>query len=119
MRGFLFWTMALAVLLTGCGIGGVWLDPSNAPSRPPDPFLNHWIKEGITKESRRGDSWACGAAPTVFAAEYARPPEEQLNGKVGKKWHDALEQFSKQWISCMKSKGYVYLENCDARCLYP
>ena len=116
MRGFVFGAVAPLVLLTGCfGIGGYWVPP---PS-PPDPFLSHWIKEDMTRESRRNDSWACGAAPTAFAADYARPPEDQLNGKVGREWHDALELFSKQWISCMKSKGYVHLDKCDARCLYP
>jgi hypothetical protein len=119
MRFLMFGVITLLVLLTGCGIGGVWLDPSNAPSRPSPPFLSHWIKEDMTRESRRNDSWACGAGPTAFAANYARPPEEQLKGKVGSEWHETSERFLGQWVDCMKSKGYSPLEKCDARCLYP
>jgi hypothetical protein len=119
MRGFVFGAIAPLVLFAGCGIGGVWLEPGNAPSRSSPPFLAHWIKDDMTRESRRNDSWECGSGPTAFAADYARPPEEQLNGKLGREWHDTLERFTKQWVVCMKSKGYVPLEKCDARCLYP
>jgi hypothetical protein len=113
MRGFVFWAIAPLVLLAGCGIGGVWLDPSNAPSRPPDPFLSHWIKEDMTRESRRNDSWACGALPTTYAADHAMVTEGANQGG------ETDLRLSKQWVACMKSKGYVHLEKCDARCLYP
>jgi hypothetical protein len=120
MRGFVFGAIALLVLLTGCGIGGVWLDPSNAASRPPDPFLSHWIKEGMTRENRRNDSWACGAAPTVYAADYAVFSREQYSGaKSVKEDSEIGERLRKQWMVCMESKGYVYLYKCDARCLHP
>jgi hypothetical protein len=120
MRGFVFVVVAPLALLTGCGIGGVWLDPGNAPSRSPDPFLSHWIKDGITRESRRNDSWACGAAPTVYAADYAVFSREQFSSaKSVKEDSEIAERLRKQWMACMESKGYVYFYKCDARCLYP
>ena len=28
-------------------------------------------------------------------------------------------RLTKQWEACMRAKGYVYLYQCDERCLYP
>lgn len=110
MRGFVFGAVAPLVLLTGCfGIGGYWVPP---PS-PPDPFLSHWIKNDMTKESRRNDSWACGALPTTYAADHAMVTEGANQGG------EIDLHLSRQWVVCMKAKGYVHLEKCDARCLYP
>ena len=109
----MFGVIVPLVLLTGCGIGGVWLDPGNAPSRLSFPFLSHWIKEDMTRESRRGDSWACGALPTIYAADHGMVTEGRDQGS------ETDIRLSKQWVLCMKSKGYIYLEKCAAHCLYP
>ena len=110
MRGFVFGAIAPLVLLTGCfGIGGYWVPPRS----PADPFLSHWIKEGMTRESRRNDSWACGALPTTYAADHGMVTEGRNQGS------ELDIQLSKQWVACVKSKGYVPLDQCDARCLYP
>lgn len=120
MRVLMFGVIASLVLLTGCGIGGVWLDPSNAPSRPSPPFLSHWIKEDMTRESRRNDSWECGAAPTAYAADHVVFSQEQYDGMKSEVERSEMRQrLSRQWVMCIRSKSYVYLENCDARCLYP
>lgn len=110
MRGFTFWTAASVLLLAGCfGIGGYWVPPVS----PTDPFLSHWIKNDMTKNSRRSDSWACGALPTIYAADHAMVTEGENQGK------EIDRILSKQWVTCMKNKGYVHIEKCDARCLYP
>ena len=112
MRGTLLGAMASLLLLTGCfGIGGHWFVPPHSPPGP--PFLAHWIKEDMTRESRRNDSWACGALPTTYAADHAMVTEGKYQGG------EMDLRLSKQWVACMKSKGYVHLEKCDARCLYP
>lgn len=55
--------LALTLSLMGCaGIGGIWLDPSNAPLSPSYPYGARWVKEGMTRESRRVDWMACGGA---------------------------------------------------------
>ena len=120
MRRILLATMASVSLLTGCfGIGGHWLVPPSSPAGP--PFLAHWIKDDMTKESRRNDSWECGAAPTVYAADHVVFSKERFNEfkSSTEDWNQTERRLSKQWRTCMQSKSYVHLENCDARCLYP
>jgi hypothetical protein len=86
------------------------------------PYGAHWIKEGMTREQRRQDSWACGAYNNVYSADHvvfskeqrsaARLPSDQNDyGPDGR--------LTKQWVACMRSKDYVYLHQCDASCLYP
>ncbi|MDO9281890.1 MAG: hypothetical protein Q7T88_05870 [Methylotenera sp.] len=89
-----------------------------APLTPSQPYGAHFIKEGMTKESRRVDIVACGAygnesvnfSPSQIQA--AKHPNDPNDFK-------AEERLNKQWSSCMRAKGYVYLEYCDARCQYP
>lgn len=53
--------LVLTLHLMGCaGIGGIWLDPSNAPLSPSYPYGARWVKEEMTRESRRADWMACG-----------------------------------------------------------
>ena len=110
-----------SVWLTGCGIGGFWMNGNPNPT-PIKPYGAHWVKEGMTRESRRGDSWACGAAKTIHAADHVVFTHEEITyAKLPEDLNDILanSRLTKKWISCMQSKGYTYLEQCDARCLYP
>jgi hypothetical protein len=72
----------------------------------------------MTKESRRADIAACGAKGNESVnflpheIQAAKQPEDINDFK-------AKERLNKQWVSCMRSKGYVYLEYCDTRCQYP
>lgn len=84
----------------------------------PKPYGAHFIKEGMTKESRLDDTVACGSGRTEYvlfsddkiqAAKHPNDPNNSL----------AKGRLSNQWASCMRAKGYVYLEYCDARCQYP
>ena len=94
----------------------------NPNPTPIKPYGAHWVKEGMTRESRRGDSWACGAAKTIHAADHVVFTHEEITyAKLPEDLNDILanSRLTKKWISCMQSKGYTYLEQCDARCLYP
>ena len=85
---------------------------------PSQPFGAHFIKDGMTTESRRMDIAACGAKGNesvnflpdqIQAAKQPDDPNDiRAEGRV-----------YKVWASCMRGKGYVYLDPCDARCLYP
>lgn len=122
---FILVSSSLIFLLTGCFVselGSMSGKERIEYLKSIKPYGAHWIKEGMTRESRRADSWSCGAANTVIAADgvifsaekraAARLPSDQNDyGPDGR--------LTKEWIGCMQSKGYVYLENCDARCLYP
>lgn len=88
----------------------------------PKPYGAHWVKEGMTRESRRDDSWGCGAARTEHAATKPVFPEDQLKAaKLPTDLNDILadSRLTKSWANCMQSKGYVYIDFCDERCLYP
>ena len=122
--------MIVVILFTGCTIGNGHICGPQTPTAycnkeayeklmHPKPYGVHWIKEGMTTEVRRQDSWACGSANTVHAADHvvfskekkaaARLPSDQDDyGPDGR--------LTKQWEACMRSKGYVYLHQCDARC---
>ncbi len=85
---------------------------------PSQPFGAHFIKDGMTKESRLDDTVACGSGRT----EYVLFSDEEI--KAAKQPEDpndirAYLRLRDQWASCMRDKGYVYLEYCDARCQYP
>jgi hypothetical protein len=88
----------------------------------PKPYGAHWVKEGMTRESRREDSWACGAARTVVGAEHPVFPSDQLRAaKLPTDLNNILahSRLTKVWAACMQSKGYVYQNPCDERCLHP
>lgn len=89
-----------------------------APLGPSQPYGAHWIKEGMSKESRREDIAACGAKGNESVNF---PPHEIQAAKQPEDPNDikAMGRVTKKWAECMRSKGYVYLEYCDARCQYP
>jgi hypothetical protein len=109
------------LVLNGCGIGGMWMN-GNPHMEPIQPYGSHWIKERMTKEQRRADSWSCGAASTVHAADHVVFTKEQRDAVrlfTDKDNYGPDERLLNQWRICMQSKGYVYIDKCDARCLYP
>ena len=118
---FLICTGLLCVTLSGCGIGGYWMN-GNPNIGPSYPYGAHWIKEGMTREQRRQDSWACGAYNNVYSADnVVFSKEQRSSARLPSDQNDYGPdgRLTKQWIACMRSKDYVYLDQCDARCLYP
>lgn len=114
-----FW-IVLLLPLAGCFFTQ---DRLGGPDPNLKPYGAHWIKDGMTRESRRNDSWTCGAANTVIAADSVVFSKEQIAAAKLPSDKDEFfgsnERLTKQWGICMKSKGYTYLDQCDARCLYP
>lgn len=116
-------------LLTACTLGNGRICGPQTPAahcdkvayerlKYPKPFGAHFIKEGMTKESRLDDTVACGSGRTEYVLfsdekiQAAKQPEDINDFK-------AKERLNKHWVNCMRAKGYVYLEYCDTRCLYP
>lgn len=71
------------------------------------PYGAHWVKEGMTKESRLDDIAACGSART----EYVGFSKEKI--KAEKRPEDpndiaAYLRLRAVWAECMESKGYRY-----------
>lgn len=113
-----------SILLSGCGVGGFWMNGNPSVGQNLKPYGAHWVRDGMTKDSRRLDLIACGS-PSGEEIEFSQDqinreknPNEpndiaaylRLRGKVG---------------VCMQSKGYMpvgdlqFLGGCDDRCLYP
>ena len=119
MKSIPLLTLALALSLTGCLLESV------APiDRSIRPYGAHWIKEGMTKESRLSDLRTCGNIgdekiefdPKLISAE-KRPDEPNEIA--------AYLRLRHQLGQCMRKIGYQpigdlrYLSGCDARCMYP
>lgn len=119
-------SIGVMVILSGC-LYGQCMDGPCALERAKiiasiKPYGAHWVKEGMTREGRREDSWACGAARTVHAAEKPVFPLSELNAaKLPSDPNDILAEsrLTEKWAVCMREKGYSYIDSCDARCLYP
>ncbi len=117
--------VAPLLLLIGCGSQiGLSGQAREDYLKSIKPYGAHWIKEGMTRESRRVDLSSCGSPDgeeVRFSAEQIN--EERLvnepNGVA------AYLRLRNKVGLCMQGKGYVpigdlvYLGGCDVRCLYP
>lgn len=125
--------IALSVLLlAGCTIGNGHICGPQTPAAycdkeayealmHPKPYGAHWVKDGMTRESRLDDIVACGATRDLtihFPIEsikklpgYQYTETDEIRRAAS---NDVLED---RWRICMKSKGYSYVDKCDIRCL--
>ncbi len=118
-----WWPVCLSLLLSGCGIGGIWLEPSNRPLGPSYPYGARWVKEGMTRESRKADWVACGGG--VDLGDGFR---DWITPEPRASFIADLERHENALNACIRAKGYDYKnpavrdtpDECDARtCLYP
>ena len=118
----LYITSLAALSLSGCLLEGAGpLDPNGRA------YGIHFVKPGMTTESRRADSWDCGAAKTnpgadgpifsdaMLADEKTRNTPEDNNG---------YSRLIDRWTACMKDKGYQWVAQCNGgkktiECLKP
>jgi len=98
--------------LTGCGIGGFWMN-GNPNHSPTYPYGARWVKAGMTRESRLSEFMQCGGYENLREGFEIQPNQPTTDFFKGYNAH--VTQVS----ACMRSKGYSYLEQCDARCLHP
>lgn len=115
--------------LTACGIGPHQMNGVSGRERTEylnsiKPYGAHWIKDGMTRESRRIDLIACGS----INFEDVRFPEDQLKLiRLPNEPNDisAHLRLRDQLGVCMASRRYKsvgdlkYLGGCDERCMYP
>ena len=107
---FLICTGLLCVTLSGCGIGGHWMN-GNPNIGPSYPYGAHWIKEGMTRETHLSDWIQCGGSADLNDGVEAK------SGMTNKEFYDGLRAARTHIRSCMGSRGYVWIETCDQRCL--
>ena len=88
----------------------------------PKPYGVRWVKEGMTRDGRREDAWACGAARTLIAADgpvFSDNDVERERRATDTSGYGPRGRLFDRWGQCMESRGYRYVEVCDSRCLYP
>jgi hypothetical protein len=117
MKKFLriFFGIAVITNLSGC-LYGQCMDGPCAFERAKmieniKPYGAHWIKEGMTRESRSADWLQCGGASGL------NDGYERKSGLTTNEYFDGLDFHRKRIRSCMDDKGYLWIEQCDARCL--
>jgi hypothetical protein len=106
----IFSYMVFLIAISGCFFTQ---DRLGSPDPNLKPYGAHWIKEGMTRESRQVDYMQCGGGSDL------REGYEVKSAQSNKEFVDGFNVHTHQLMNCMKSKGYVYLDQCDSRCLHP
>lgn len=113
-----------SILLSGCGIGGFWMNRDPSVGKNLKPYGAHWVKDGMTRESRRFDLVTCGS-PSGEVVEFS---QDQIAKEKNPSEPNDIAAYIRLRDSvgvCMQSKSYTpvgdlqFLGGCDARCLYP
>lgn len=118
------WIPFLCVL-NGCTIGNGHICGPQTPAAYcdkdayeklmyPKPYGAHWVKEGMTLETRKHDFTECGGDSVTFKVGY-----EKQRDQTTADYFEGLNKHTMKVHSCMRAKDYIYLEKCDARCIYP
>lgn len=92
-------------------LGGCCMLECIAPLGSSKPYGTQWIKIGVTGAEQREDSWSCGAARTIFAADHVVFSRERLAKEKNMDDKDDFAprtRLTKSWIGCMESRGYSY-----------
>jgi hypothetical protein len=136
---FLLLAVTACMVLSGCYASCATGDPlglftycpkeSYEALMHPKPYGAHWVKDGMTRESRLQDYESCGGNkwlnsgfPDVVIRAETLPTDLVSTHSYNKDLIDnplAEARLGKKRMICMQEKGYVWLESCDARCLYP
>lgn len=103
-----------AVLLLPLLVSGCLLESVGRIDRNIKPYGAHWVKEGMTRETRTHDFTECGGDSATFKVGY-----EIQRDQTTADYFEGLNKHTLKVHSCMRVKNYIYLEQCDARCLYP
>ena len=112
------------LLLIGCGTQiGLSGQAREDYLKSIKPYGAHWVKEGMTRESRLADWVACGGGVNLNNGF-----RTNIHGELMRQYLDDMENHSKKLSSCIQAKGYTFKyysrpglpDECDARtCLYP
>jgi hypothetical protein len=114
-----------AVFLLPLLVSGCLLESVSPIDRSIKPFGAHWVKEGMTRESRRDDLAACGS---VSGNEDVRFKDEQVEAARQVAEPNAINAYLRLRDllgQCMSARGYQpvgdlkYLGGCDESCMYP
>ena len=103
----------LPVLLLPLLLSACLLETVGPIDRSSKPYGAHWVKDGMTRESRREDFVDCGGSADMKEGLPYR--SSRTTTEFFKEYNDHVFKV----VSCMRSKGYDYQQDCDERCLHP
>jgi len=127
MRSFGYGIMVL--ILVGCNTQIAVTGAARERLVHPTPFGARWVKEGMTRASRKADWVACEGGSDLRDGF-----RDWLSPETRESFVLAHESHRYNLWSCMQAKNYKYFnkgyeyeypklsgtsEQCDARCLYP
>lgn len=101
--------ICVSLVLTSCGIGGQWMNGNPSAGKNIKPYIQHWVKNNMTEEGRRVDSWTCGAGATVYGADHVAFSKEQASEEKKPNEKDDIAarlRLEEKWKYCMRSMGY-------------
>ena len=122
MRGAASVLGLLMLLTSGCNTQVITGEAADR-LRHPYPYGARWVKEGMTRESRKADWVACGGG--VDLGDGFR---DWITPEPRASFIADLERHENALNACIRAKGYDYKnpavrdtpDECDARtCLYP
>ena len=114
---FILVSGSLIFLLTGCFVselGSMSGRERIEYLKSIKPYGAHWIKEGMTRESRITDWLQCGGGGRLSDGY-----KDWLSSVPYEIYAQGKSVHIQNLTTCMQAKSYFYLEQCDARCLHP
>ena len=100
----------VAFILTGCGVGGFWMNGNPFPAKPGPPPIEGWNKLDASAEQRIADSIDCGGSSFGPDFSLEKVQAERVPGEYLMKPSARLNH---NWERCMLKKGYQYTGECD------
>ncbi|WP_250888301.1 hypothetical protein [Ralstonia solanacearum] len=104
-------SLLILIPLTGCGIGGFWMNGDPSAGKNLKPYLEEWEKPSATPETRRQDSASCGGGDSNHAPLFTAT-EIKAEQRPGEKENFAYSRLHHNWQRCMLAKGYRYTGKC-------
>jgi len=102
------------IIITGCGIGGFWMNGNPSGGKNITPTRDYWDLPEGTKEERIQQWLECGGAEN--GSYHISPP-----GRSAQEIKKASEDKFDQLQLCMMKNGYNYIGSCEGeiRSTYP
>ncbi len=113
---------SLMLLVSGCNTQVITGEAADR-LRYPYPYGARWVKEGMTRESRKADWVTCGGG-----ADLQEGFRKWIQPEPWTSYWNEHEGHSRLLTACIREKGYTFKsharpglpDECDARtCMYP
>lgn len=110
-RKFAVCILFASTLLSGCGIGGFWMNGDPFAGNDIKPYIEKWDKPGMTSGTRDQDSANCGGGSGSHAPGFSQGTVKAAQ-RPGEKDNVTYSRLHHEWQRCMLKKGYRYTGEC-------